>query len=346
MSEAGSDNNDSPFECLTDQDTNGASGHSHTAHQSKPVAPLPVLTAALEVPLTGTAASLTTTTEETSKQQAQHPHPHHHQQQEQQPVQDSIINQFTPTSPLLPSAAWVNGLLSRVAETAKNSVDSVITTLDPGMREIIYSGGEVNIAAVIDSQEDAKEYISAIRDGFIDVFGRVTVRGLQVTPSSQLPATLIGAEMAEKMCRERISSLRSSMSHDIPQNQVVVTFEPFLHNFSGSWYSLTAVYLHDPLDNCHLITHTQSIPIPCEAINWLKCETPNEYPHKEVAFSKTITDWYKQRSQVKKQEPSPTDEEIVTPPWQESLVAISPQVMLRSASMALAKIYKTKLQSR
>lgn len=335
MSEAGSENNDSPFECLTDQDTNGSSGHSHTTAStnvlqstSPPVAPLPVLTPALQVPLTGGKTVDVISTDEANKQ----------------PMQESIINQFTPTSPLLPSAAWVNGLLSRVAETAKNSVDSVITTLDPGMREIIYSGGEVNIVALIDSQENGKDLISAIRDGFIDVFGRVTVKGIQVTPSSGHLGTTIGAEIAESICKERISSVRANMSHELPQNQVVVTIEPFLQKFSGLWYSMTAVYLHDPLDNRHLITHTQTIPIPTEAINWLKCETPSQHLNKDISFSKTLDDWYKEKSSLQLNEVE--EEAKVKVQWQESLIAISHQAMLRSASMAVAKLYKTKLQSR
>lgn len=54
------------------------------------------------------------------------------------------------------------GILSRVAERAKSSVDSMITTLDPQMREFIYSGGDVDI--LVASDKEAK--ISPIREAF------------------------------------------------------------------------------------------------------------------------------------------------------------------------------------
>ena len=63
-----------------------------------------------------------------------------------------------------------------MAEKAKNSVDSMITTLDPGMKEYLYSGGDVSI--VVASDKDVK--VNPVRDAFIDVFGRATVKGIKV----------------------------------------------------------------------------------------------------------------------------------------------------------------------
>lgn len=81
------------------------------------------------------------------------------------------------------------GILSKVAEKAKNSVDSMITTLDPQMREFICrfddiefcwkllsiffadSGGDVDV--IVASSQEVK--ISAIREAFQSVFGKATV---------------------------------------------------------------------------------------------------------------------------------------------------------------------------
>ena len=333
MSEAGSENNDSPFECLTDQDTNGGSGHSHSRKQSVVVDSR--ATTAKEAPVAAKAAPTGTSDASTvaaaGDLEGQHPS-----------LQESIINQLTPTSPLLPSASWVNGLLSRGAEKAKDSVDSVITTLDPGMREIIYSGGEINIAAIIDSQENGKQLISAIRDGFIDIFGRVTMKGIQVTATPEMTGTIVGSDVAEKMCEDRIASIRSNMNHDLPQNQVVVTMQSFLQKLSQSWYLLTAVYLHDPRDNSRFITHTQSIPIPCEAINWLECEKSSESTHQDSIYPKSLRDWHRAKYNIQPDNCNETTAESL----EQSLTSITFEAMLRAASVALAKAYKSKLQSR
>lgn len=333
MSEAGSENTDSPFECLTDQDTNGGSGHSHSPKQSV-VADTGATTAKV-APVAADATSISiadaTTVAATVDPAGQQPS-----------LQESIMNQLTPTSPLLPSASWMNGLLSRVAEKAKDSVDSVITTLDPGMREIIYSGGEVNIAAIIDSQENGKQLISAIRDGFIDIFGRVTMKGIQVTATPELTGTIVGSDLAEKMCEDRITSIRSNMNHDLPQNQVVVTMQSFLQKFSHSWYLLTAVYLHDPRDNSRLITHTQSIPIPCEAINWLECEKSSEQTHQDSIYPKSLKDWHRAKYNIQFDNSNESTGESL----EQSLTSITFEAMLRAASVALAKTYKSKSQSR
>ncbi len=61
---------------------------------------------------------------------------------------------------------WVRGasggILSRVAEKTKSSVESVITTLDPQMKDFIHSGGDVT--AVVASDKDAK--VSPLREAF------------------------------------------------------------------------------------------------------------------------------------------------------------------------------------
>lgn len=79
------------------------------------------------------------------------------------------------------------GILSKMAEKAKSSVDSMITTLDPQMREFIRklnfitllalhwilldSGGDIDI--LVASGQEVK--ISAIREAFQSVFGKATV---------------------------------------------------------------------------------------------------------------------------------------------------------------------------
>ncbi len=79
------------------------------------------------------------------------------QQQQQQPDEDHQGGSLF---------GWVRGasggILSRVAEKTKISVESVITTLDPQMKDFIHSGGDVT--AVVASDKDAK--VSPLREAF------------------------------------------------------------------------------------------------------------------------------------------------------------------------------------
>jgi hypothetical protein len=80
------------------------------------------------------------------------------------------------------------GILSKVAEKAKHSVDSLITTLDPQMSEFICellsklwplsnmflldSGGDVEISVVSTDQDE----IAPIREAIFSVFGKAWVK--------------------------------------------------------------------------------------------------------------------------------------------------------------------------
>ena len=73
---------------------------------------------------------------------------------------------------------WVNkaadvsgGLLSKIGEKAMNSMDTLVTTLDPQMKEYIRNGGDVEI--LIASGKDDK--VRPIREAFQTVFGRATL---------------------------------------------------------------------------------------------------------------------------------------------------------------------------
>lgn len=63
------------------------------------------------------------------------------------------------------------GLLQKIGEKAMNSMDTLVTTLDPQMKEFIRSGGDVEIL-IASSKEDK---VQPIREAFQLVFGRATL---------------------------------------------------------------------------------------------------------------------------------------------------------------------------
>jgi len=233
--------------------------------------------------------------------------------------------------------AWFapNSFLTRVAETAKSSVDSMITTLDPGMKEYLFSGGDVSI--VVASEKEVK--VAPVRDAFIDVFRRATVKGVSVQPLT-VAAQPVGPQAALTAAQERISFIRSNFTHDIPQNQVIVSIESFLQEMTpGSWFETALFLLDDPLlsssSGNQLVLYSQSTPVPLSAINTLMCETPKEYSLKETGFSKTIGEYMANHEEN-------GFKCVSHESWHESLIGVPRRSLLYMTACALASLYREK----
>ena len=81
----------------------------------------------------------------------------------------SPIANFDPSA-YLPS--WCKkDLFNRVAENAVNSFNTVLITLDPQMKELLKEGGP---SVLVTSTHPFD--VDSIRDGFLDVFKRATVK--------------------------------------------------------------------------------------------------------------------------------------------------------------------------
>lgn len=362
MSETGSDFDgtdatDSPFECLTDADGNGnGKGVRHVTqhiidtglsgqrtdrskhfsplvyantvpadasqqqqqqeHQEKRKEPLLLIPGAERVVNISSEEDAAGTESSVSTDQSVTPTPESSSQQSG----NDLLGWFSSGS---------GSFLSRVAEKAKNSVDSMITTLDPGMKEYLFSGGDVNI--VVASDKECK--VSPIREAFIDVFGRATVKGVAASPHAPVVAVQpIGTQAALIAASERISHIRKNLTDAVPQNQVIVALENFLIELSpGSWYDMGCLYLDDPLSGLKLVTYTQTTPIPHEAVNFLRFETPNDYEFRSTGFKKTIGHFMSEKLDI------PHDS------WHEKVVGIPRRSIVYMAACALAKIFKDKL---
>merc|ERR1711915_1074515 len=96
------------------------------------------------------------------------------------------------------------------------------TTLDPGMKEFIHSGGDIEL--VVASDKDDK--IAPVREAFQKVFGHATVYGL---PSKcvSIAEQPVGFASGKQAALERISSLRKSGA--VAADAVLVSVENFLY---------------------------------------------------------------------------------------------------------------------
>ncbi|KAI1285838.1 Protein PRRC1 [Halotydeus destructor] len=226
-------------------------------------------------------------------------------------------------------AGWFSGntLLGKVVSSAKNSVDSMITTLDPGMKEYIFSGGDVSI--LVASDKDNK--VSPVRDAFIDVFGRATVRGI-AAHSETVAAQPVGCASAIKAAEDRIKNLRVDKSLEVAQNQVIVAIENCLVEMTPDhWYDIGCIVLDEPLSGSKFVTYTQATPIAVEHIKELKSNTPDSYPLKSTGFTVTIGQLLSQKLDVNHEN------------WHEEVCGVNRKSVIYLAACALARIFKDKV---
>ncbi|XP_046368786.2 protein PRRC1-A-like [Haliotis rufescens] len=223
--------------------------------------------------------------------------------------------------------SWISGnsLVSKVMEKTKNSMESVITTLDPGMKEIIRSGGDINI--VVTSTKESK--LGAVREAFQQVFGRATITGMesQATTAAQPVGCTAGLKGAE----ERIQNLRqkSSLSGDQP----IVSVEGFIMELlPDRWYEMSCLVLQDPSHRIDLQTFSQPTPIPAEFVLSAQDQTPSTYPLRWSGLAVTIG----QVIETAQPHIGHTD-------WQSVLVGVSRREALLLAARGLAYMYQQRL---
>lgn len=213
-------------------------------------------------------------------------------------------------------------ILAKVAEKARSSVDTMITTLDPQMREFIHSGGDIDIAVA--SSNELK--VSAVREAFQTVFGKASVTGYQAQ-SSNGPAQPVGFSSALFAAQERIKVLRNGGI--VHPNQPIVSIEGFaIELIPNNWFEMNCLIMEDPIRNLSLQAFSQPLMIPAKAVQRLHDNTPVSYPSKESGFAITIGQAISEEFNV------PATE------WQLELAGISRRDILLLAAKTLASSYK------
>ncbi|RUS78455.1 hypothetical protein EGW08_013778 [Elysia chlorotica] len=246
-------------------------------------------------------------------------------------VKAAVPDQSEPAGNSIGSAqsifGWLagNSLVNKVVEKTKSSMESVITTLDPGMREIINSGGDINLA--VTSTKDNK--VLPVREAFQKVFGRATVTGYasQATTAAQPVGFTAGLKGAE----ERISNLRKA--GDISSDLTVVSVEGFIVEIlPDRWFEMSCLLLKDPSHGIEVQTFSQPTFIPTEYVLTAQDKTPLDYPLRWSGLAVTIGEV------IETAKPH-----IGHADWQMVLSGVSRQQSLKLAALSLASMYKQKL---
>lgn len=172
---------------------------------------------------------------------------------------------------------WIKGtvsgkdFLNKVAEKAKNSVDSMITTLDPQMKDYIYSGGDIDLIVTSDKEDK----IGPVREAFQTVFGRASVSGMAI--QTNIAIQPVGYSAGLKGAEDRISCLRQSGR--IHERQPVVAIENFVVELTPDrWFDIGCLVLDDPAIESPIHVYTQSTPVPLQYINEMQKDTGSDYP--------------------------------------------------------------------
>ncbi|XP_047535869.1 protein PRRC1-like isoform X2 [Vanessa atalanta] len=212
------------------------------------------------------------------------------------------------------------GILQRVAEKAKSSVDSMITTLDPQMKEYLRSGGDLCI--VVASDKEVK--VSPVREAFQTVFGKATVIG-HAAQSDVTAAQPVGYAAAYAAAKQRIAYVRSE-HNELTNNVPIVAIEGFIQEtVPDRWYEMSLLVLTQPSLGIELQLQSQATPVPGAAVAAARAAGAEPAP---TGYCLTIGSIMATNLQVPHTQ------------WHEATTGVSRREILLFAARSLAGSYK------
>ncbi|KAL2100211.1 hypothetical protein ACEWY4_004605 [Coilia grayii] len=221
-----------------------------------------------------------------------------------------------------------NPMVKTVLDRTKHSVESMITTLDPGMAPYIKSGGDVDV--VVTSDKEVK--VGAVRDAFQEVFGMAMVSG--EAGQSNIAPQPVGYAAGVKGAQERIDGLRRAGI--IHEKQPVVSVENFIAElFPDKWFDIGCLILDDPGNGVHMETFTQATPVALEHVQQAQSLTPPDYNLRWSGLSVTVGEVLERNLP-----------HVSRADWHQAFTGMSRRQMIYGAAKALAGMYKQRLPPR
>lgn len=221
-----------------------------------------------------------------------------------------------------------NTVVKTVLDKTKHSVESMITTLDPGMAPYIKSGGDIDIVVTSDTERN----VEAVRDAFQEVFGMAMVTG--EPGQSNIAPQPVGYAAGIKGAQERIDSLRRAGV--IHEKQPVVSLENFIAElFPDKWFDIGCLILEDPGHNIHIEVFTQATPLALDHVQQAQALTAPDYSLRWSGLTVTVGEV------LERSLPN-----INRTDWHQAATGMNQRQMIQSAAKALAGIYKRQLPPR
>lgn len=216
---------------------------------------------------------------------------------------------------------WLSGnFMNKVVEKAKYASETVITTLDPGMKQVLNAGGTLNL--LVSSSDN--RVIEAVRQGFQSEFN-ASIKGHATFSISAVQ--IIGYSAAMKSIEQKIEGLRKSGE----TCQLYLAFDNFLaEQLPDKWFDLGVLYLRDDSRNIDISTFTPGFPIETDDVLRAQDMTPATYDLRWSGLSTGIDQILKMKGSLS------TD-------WRKDLFGSSLYETVFHAAKNLAHMYKRKL---
>lgn len=231
--------------------------------------------------------------------------------------------------------SWLGttSLVSRVVQSTREGMESVITTLDPGMKPYIRSGGNVYLALA--SENDVT--LEAMRDAFQTVYGRATVDAF---PNANTNSAVqpVGMSALRQACEQRLKHLRQERL-ELAGAAAVAVESGLVELLPERWFELSLLLLHDPeLEfngrGATLEVISAATPVPSSAVTWLQEHTKVDYPLRWSGLAHTVADALKADTETAALSDGPTEQ------WHELLTGVRYFDLVRQAGMMLAGLHK------
>ncbi|KRZ59808.1 Protein PRRC1 [Trichinella nativa] len=224
-----------------------------------------------------------------------------------------------------------NNFLNTVASKAKDSVGTVIMTLDPQMKDYLSNSSSSTektwtMAYLITSSEAE---LFAVRSAMQTVLKSIDVEAINRTKLPDLPLTPFGFQSALLCARRRVAQIRDINLQTIDDSQPVITIENFVVELhADTWFHCDCVYLNVRELSHETYVYTQLTPMHANLISHMrKCSEGKTFPPETPGFSVSVEQ---------------TISHFGINPWQwfPNTITLHRQDMIKNAAIAVASLYK------
>ncbi|KRZ89757.1 Protein PRRC1 [Trichinella sp. T8] len=226
-----------------------------------------------------------------------------------------------------------NNFLNTVASKAKDSVGTVIMTLDPQMKDYLSNSSSSSntektwtMAYLITSSEAE---LFAVRSAMQTVLKSIDVEAINRTQLPDLPLTPFGFQSALLCARRRVAQIRDINLQTIDDSQPVITIENFVVELhADTWFHCDCVYLNVRELSHETYVYTQLTPMHANLISHMrKCSEGKTFSPETPGFSVSVEQ---------------TISHFGINPWQwfPNTITLHRQDMIKNAAIAVASLYK------
>ncbi|KRX83066.1 Protein PRRC1 [Trichinella sp. T6] len=224
-----------------------------------------------------------------------------------------------------------NNFLNTVASKAKDSVGTVIMTLDPQMKDYLSNSSSSTektwtMAYLITSSEAE---LFAVRSAMQTVLKSIDVEAINRTKLPDLPLTPFGFQSALLCARRRVAQIRDINLQTIDDSQPVITIENFVVELhADTWFHCDCVYLNVRELSHETYVYTQLTPMHANLISHMrKCSEGKTFSPETPGFSVSVEQ---------------TISHFGINPWQwfPNTITLHRQDMIKNAAIAVASLYK------